>query len=215
MQACEAESSRIGGPMLCIGPDRESRRGSALTLLTQKRLLSPSSPIYPLLAKLRLFNLLVGDNDVTADKDPNHVIKRCQNLVLRLSRVLVDDFLITTALLRFYLKEAGLSSHHIDYLLNPTNQQDVPLCYTLLKEIWSLKDPKPTDKPGFIKARCALKLLGELFPHLVIPFIQITLSLHEQLGHLSAAAHLATYLYTVNNARNKAIQSLTVAAANL
>jgi hypothetical protein len=167
------------------------------------------------LAKLRLFNLFIGDNDVTADKDPKHVIKRCQNLVLRLSGVLVDDFLITTALLRFHLKEAGLSSHRIDYLLNPTYRQDVPLCYTLLKEIWSLKDSKPTDKPGFIKARCALKLLGELFPHLVIPFIQITLSLHEQLAHLSAAAHLATYLYTVNNAQNKAIQSLTVAAANL
>jgi hypothetical protein len=52
-------------------------------------------------------------------------------------------------------------------------------------------------------------LLGSLFRHIVIPYIQINLSLHEQLVHLSAAAHLATFLFTVNGARSKALQSLT------
>lgn len=94
-------------------------------------------------------------------------------------------------------------------ILNPNDRQNVPLCYSLLKEIWSLPDPKSTDKPSFIEARKALQILGKLFRLIVLPYIQINLSLHEQLVYLSAAAHLATFLYTVNDARNKAIQALT------
>ena len=52
-------------------------------------------------------------------------------------------------------------------------------------------------------------MLGALFRHLVLPFVQVSLSLHEQLVHLSAAAHLAMYLFTVNDARSKAMPSLT------
>ena len=52
-------------------------------------------------------------------------------------------------------------------------------------------------------------MLGSLFQHLVLPFMQVTLSLHDQLVHLSAAAHLALYLFTVHDARGKAMPSLT------
>ena len=70
------------------------------------------------------------------------------------------------------------------------------MCYTLLKEIWSLPLPVPTDKPSFVAARNVLIILGSLFRHLVLPYVQVTLSLHEQLTHLSAAAHLAAFLFT-------------------
>ena len=52
-------------------------------------------------------------------------------------------------------------------------------------------------------------MLGSLFRHLVLPYVQVTLSLHEQLAHLSAAAHLAAFLFTSNRARSKAMPSLT------
>ena len=122
---------------------------------------------------------------------------------------MVNGFHITPALLRLHLKANGVSVLRLNYLLNPSDRQNVPLCYTLLKEVWSLPDPATSDTPSFIAARKALQLLGSLFRHIVVPFIQINLSLHEQLSHLSAAAHLATFLYTVNNARNKALQTLT------
>ena len=154
-------------------------------------------------------NLLVGDNDLTADKDYKHVMKRLRNLLLRKMGATINGFHITPALLHFHLNANGVSSHRLNYLLNPSDHQNVPLCYTLLKEVWSLPDPTPSDTPSFIAARKVLQLLGSLFHHIVIPFIQINLSLHEQLSHLSAAAHLATFLYTVNNSWNKALQTLT------
>jgi len=199
----------IGPPLFCVASDGESRRGSALTILTHKRPLSHLSPIFPLLSNLRLMNLFVGDFDLTADKDYKHVMKRLRNLLLRKMGTLVDGVHITSALLRFHLKENNVSTHRLDYLLNPHDRQNVPLCYSLLKEVWSLPDPSPSDKPSFVAARRALQLLGTLFRHIVVPFIQINLSLHEQFSHLSAAAHLATFLYTVNGAKNKALQSLT------
>ena len=207
--ACEEEAATILCPMYCIASDGESRRGSALTGLMSSHSLDDQSELYSMVGKMRLMDLSVGKNDVTVDKDPKHIFKRCRNLMLRKSGVLVDGVHLTPALLRFHLKDAGLSQLRINYLLNPTDRQDVPLAYTLLKEIWSLRDPQETDKPGFIAARKGLKILGSLFRHLVLPFIQITLSLREQLVHLSAAAHLATFLFTSKGAQSKAIQSLT------
>ena len=209
IKVCKAQTSLIGCPLFCIASDRESHRGSALTLLTHKRLLDPESELYSHLGKLRLMNLLVGDDDITADKDPKHVMKRCRNFCIRKSGVMIHGFVVTPALLRFHLQENKVPSHRIDYLLNPTDRQDVLLCYTLMKEIWSLPPPMPSDKPSFAAAWNALQMLGSLFRHLTLPFVQVTLSLHEQLVHLSAAAHLATFLYTSHGAQTKAMPSLT------
>ncbi|KAI9431976.1 hypothetical protein H4582DRAFT_1821850 [Lactarius indigo] len=209
IEACNAESSVIGCPLFSIASDGESHRGSALTKLTHVRPLGPDSELHVLLGNLCLMNLLVGNNDITADKDPKHVMKRCRNFSIRKSGVMINGFVITPALLRFHLQANKMPPHRISYLLNPTDRQDVPLCYTFMKEIWTLPPPAPTDKPGFVAAREALLILGSLFRHLVLPFVQVSLTLHEQLVHLSAAAHLATYLFTVKGARNKAMPSLT------
>ena len=141
--------------------------------------------------------------------DPKHVMKHCQNFAIHKSGVMVNNFLITHALLWFHLQANKVPSHHINYLLNPTDRQDVPLCFTLMKEIWSLPPPATTDKPSFVAARNALHMLGSLFQRLTLPFIQVTLSLHEQLAHLSTATHLATFLFMTNEAWSKAMQVLT------
>jgi len=101
--------------MFCVASDGESRRGSALTQLTHKKLLDPLSELFPQVGNLRLMNLLVGENNITADKDPKHVIKRCRNFSIRKSGVTVNGFVITPALLRF----GGFTSrptrfHHIE-----------------------------------------------------------------------------------------------------
>ena len=52
-------------------------------------------------------------------------------------------------------------------------------------------------------------MLSSPFQHLVLPFVQVSLSLHDQLVHLSAAAHLSTFLFASHDARSKAMPSLT------
>jgi hypothetical protein len=209
IEACDNEAApNPGCSMYCIASDGESRRGSALAKLTENEM-DDQIDLYSMVGKMCLMPLLVGKNNITVDKDPKHIIKCCQNFMLHKAGILINGILLNPAFLRFHLKDSGVLPLCINYLLDLTDRQDVPLTYTLLKEIWSLHDPKPTDKPGFCAVRKAFKFLGSLFRHLVIPFIQVTLSLREQLAHLSATAHLATFLYTKDMARSKAIPPLT------
>ena len=91
-------------PIISIASDGESQRGLDLTQLTHKKLLDPSSALYAQVGKLQLMNFLVGKNDITADEDPKHVIKWCQNFSICKSGVMVNSFVITPGLLQFHLQ---------------------------------------------------------------------------------------------------------------
>jgi hypothetical protein len=196
VDACTSRAAMIpGSRLISLASDGESRRGAALAQLTQKHPLLPSSNIFPLLGTLKLFNTLVGEDDITSDKDYKHVFKRLRNLLLRDKGSMVNGTHITPSVLRWHLQADSIPAHKINYLLNPADKQDVTLVLTLLNAIWSLRPPRPTDRPVFATVREALLTLGSLFRHLVLPYVQVTMSLHQQLVNLSAASHLATFLY--------------------
>ncbi|KAG6848163.1 hypothetical protein H0H93_002810, partial [Arthromyces matolae] len=181
--------------VVSVASDGETRRGTALVILTFKRKLTENSSIYDLVSVLPLMNLLVGDDDITADKDWKHVIKRLRNLVLRVRGIVIDLIRITPAIIKTHLRENGCSADHIRSLFNPEDQQDVKLAFDLLKDIWTLPLASEAQAPGFINARNALRTLGKLFYHIIFPYICVDLTLSEQIEHLSAAAHLALVLY--------------------
>ena len=83
--ACCERKDVIGAELFCIASDGEARRGQSLVLLTQKHSLKDTSPLFPLLSNLTLLSKLVGDNDLTCDKDYKHVFKRMRSLLLRTS----------------------------------------------------------------------------------------------------------------------------------
>src|ERR1700761_4614449 len=123
---------------ICICSDGEARRGKAMIHLTFKNRLSPSSAIYDLLCDLEFMNFMVGDDDLTADKDYKHVFKCLRNWLLRLRGIVVLDLEISMAALRSQLHHGGLNQTHTNNLLHPNDRQNVNLAYTLLREIWRL-----------------------------------------------------------------------------
>ncbi|KAJ7085187.1 hypothetical protein B0H15DRAFT_988746 [Mycena belliarum] len=179
---------------ICIASDGEARRGGSLVRLTMNRDLHRDSPIYPLLAPLELMNLRVGEDDLTADKDYRHVLKTFRNLLMRRKGTKALGILITPAVIKRHLLLAGHSQEQVNSYLNPNDKQDVILGYSLLQGLWSLP-PAPANNPDFLHAREALQTVGQLGYHLLMPYIYIELSLHEQLVHLSTAAHLLLVLY--------------------
>ncbi|KAJ7512180.1 hypothetical protein B0H11DRAFT_1843949 [Mycena galericulata] len=180
--------------------DGEAKRGSAFVKEFMKYRLKDTSLIFPLLSPLLFMNLQVGPDDITPDKDYRHVIKTVRNLLMRKMGINLLGCLITPAVVKQHLRAAGLTKERIDSLLNPNDRQHVALGYQLLNELWSLRDPLPSDSPGFSRARRALQTFGKLGYYLVMPYICVTLSLREQLIHLSAAAHLLLILFTGNRA---------------
>ncbi|KAG8913026.1 hypothetical protein FRC02_005698 [Tulasnella sp. 418] len=176
-----------------------------MSTITLKRNLSPTSPIHNQLHHLNLFNTLCGDDDLTSDKDYKHMFKRYRNMLLREKGVVVFGTLITPALLRLHLKANNVAPHRIDSLLNPEDKQDVVLAFSLLKEVWSLPKPTSNNQPAFARCRRALNVLGRLFFNTLIPYIDVSLSISQQLQHLSAAAHLTLALYTHNSTATSAM----------
>ena len=117
--------------------------------------------------------------------------------------VLIQGFCITPAILRTHLESHGVPSHRLRSLLNPNDKQDVVLAYSLLKEIWSLPPPPDDCSPSFARAREALVVYGQFAQHLMMPYVCVDLDLDEQLIHLSAAAHMAFFLYRDSSARTQ------------
>lgn len=178
---------------ICLASDGESRRGEAFAILTFKRQLEPTSPIYALLADLPLMNLEVGDDDLTADKDYKHVFKRIRNLLLRVRGLRVHGIHFLVSVIQSHLLENGLSLSHVNSILKPDDKQDVKLAYDLLQEIWCLPLLSPTSttrSAGFQDTQEALWTLGILFRNVLFPYICIDFSLSEQLISLSTAAHM-------------------------
>ncbi|KAJ7501335.1 hypothetical protein B0H11DRAFT_2373455 [Mycena galericulata] len=199
-----AEKRRTHGNItyrtISYASDGEAKRGSAFVQEFMKYKLEDTSRIYPLFSPLLFMNFRVGPDDITADKDFRHVMKTVRNLLMRKIGINILGCLITPAVIKQHLRAIGLKKERIDSLLNPNDRQHVTLGYQLLKELWSFDDPLPSDGPGFAAARKALQTFGKLGFYLCMPYICVTLSLREQLTHLSTAAHLLLILFTTNRA---------------
>ncbi|KAI0258117.1 hypothetical protein BC834DRAFT_836446, partial [Gloeopeniophorella convolvens] len=206
INAVNSQKALTRARIVSLASDGEARRGKALVHLTFKSLLSPTSSIYLSLSTLSLMDLHVGDDDITADKDYKHVVfKRLRNVLLREKGSLVLGVWITPALLRRHLLDSGHTLAHVQSVLNPADKQDVELAYRLERDIWSLKSlaEDASKDAAYAQTRDTLCAFGSLCYHLIFPYICVDLSLSEQLGHLSSAAHLAMALYTFEDAKSR------------
>ncbi|KAF8324980.1 uncharacterized protein EI90DRAFT_3019288 [Cantharellus anzutake] len=170
--------------------------------------LSPTSCLFTYLGGLLLLNLKVGEDEITSDKDYKHVMKRLRHAHLRPSGVSIGGVQITPSVLRSHLEENGCSASQINNLLNITDKQDVTTMFNLMQLIWWLPPPLATANPIFHKACIALNQHSKLLRYLILPYIDVNMSLHDQLKYLSAAAHLAYVFFTQNNTRSAYLPSL-------
>ncbi|KAJ7181372.1 hypothetical protein C8R43DRAFT_1101284 [Mycena crocata] len=195
LQALASKKDVIHLRTICLASDGETRRGNAFMIKTWQKPLSSKSNIHLLLKDLKFMNFMVGEDDLTGDKDPKHVDKRLRNVIIRPRGIRVVGIDLKPAMIRTHLQSVGHTADHIRASFNPEDKQDVGLAFRLLKDIWSLPPCAPGTSPGISAARDAQRILGKLLYHFVSPYICVDFSLSEQLEHLSAAAHLALALF--------------------
>ncbi|KAK7025613.1 hypothetical protein R3P38DRAFT_2778428 [Favolaschia claudopus] len=174
---------------VCFASDGEGRRGKALVMEFMNRELNPESPIHPLLSGLEFMNLLVGEDDITPDKDAKHVLKCLRNLTMRDAGIKTRGFSITLGLIKEHLRRDEFLDKTIRAFLNPRDRQD------------ELPDPPHDSRPSFSRGREALQIFGRLGYYLMMPYVNVDLDLSAQLTYLSAAAHLLMDLYAHDSAR--------------
>ncbi|KJA13394.1 hypothetical protein HYPSUDRAFT_151636, partial [Hypholoma sublateritium FD-334 SS-4] len=172
-----------------------SRRRRALISITMTSDVSPSSPLYAILGNIPLFNLQCGTDELTADFDWKHVLKRFRNTTLRQKGIAINEVAISTDTIKTHLISCGLSEETADILLAPNDKQDVVLMIRLLHALASLEPPTSNDSPLVHATRRSLVLLGRVYWNLLRAYLDTGISLNDQLVHLSTAAHLILAIY--------------------
>lgn len=121
----------------CVRPvskasDGATGRGAALVEVCCEKPLPSDSNIRPALEGCEFMDFLVGDDDITLDKDYKHVFKWLRNNVLRTKGFCVCGIWVTSSVVRQHLRDSGFSASHIHSVFTPDDKQDVGLAYNLL-----------------------------------------------------------------------------------
>ncbi|KAK7034836.1 hypothetical protein R3P38DRAFT_2518785 [Favolaschia claudopus] len=176
------------GPIMSISTDGDHKRRLALFILCMQMEILPDNPLYPFVCNLPGLNLRVGKGNITHDGDPKHIFKRNRSLLSSLEGVVVKNVCINRDLLLVWLERLpnhDWSETSIHNLLHPSDGQNVSEAIKLLLCIVEIAklDPKDFD-PSEAAEFEALCLLGEAYNALLQPFINVDLSLSEQIQSL-------------------------------
>lgn len=74
---------KIKGHLYCLSSDGDSRCHRATALLTLIHELNPCSELRKVLGELSFFNYLCGEDEITANIDTLHIMKRMWNTSIR------------------------------------------------------------------------------------------------------------------------------------
>jgi hypothetical protein len=195
-QALKEKASEIGGRLYSITSDGDSRHQKATAMLTLNSELTLESSLRANLGDLELFNYKCGKDEESADVEYKHVLKHHCNTLIQQKCMTLDGIVLTLQLLKSHLLQQGLKDERgVNALLLPKDKQDVKLMYDLLSSIATLPPTPLSSSPTEQKTRNVLCLLGCIYTYLLETYTNVNLSLHQQLVHLAAIAHLVMAFY--------------------
>ncbi|KAH7926994.1 hypothetical protein BV22DRAFT_1103933 [Leucogyrophana mollusca] len=183
------------GPIWSFGTDGDATRRSAGNAVFCKTPLAMTSKLYPTLSNLPGLNIFTGDNEVTLNFDYKHIFKRVCTLIRSQAGITLNNGQIIGAavLSRFLTWLPGHDDASVQRLLHPTDPQDVPRAIDCMKAIIKVSKialPDDTDVCT-LSDMAAIRQLGSLLEALLLPFIDTSMSLSQQIESLSTYAHLA------------------------
>ncbi|KAG2339231.1 hypothetical protein BDR05DRAFT_977793 [Suillus weaverae] len=201
------------GPVWSFATNGDATRRKAGHKMFVKFKLKHTSPLYSILSNLPGLNLYTCSQSITLDFDYKHIFKHnvvfigfCTLLCSTAGVYLNNGRCINSKMLKCYLSWLdGVDELKARKLLFPDDPQDDPRAVELMSAIIQLGTIDPTQPPftdvgsppdvNIIADFEAIKLLSHLLKNLLEPFINVELSLSEQVSHLSALAHMLFTLY--------------------
>ncbi|THU94060.1 hypothetical protein K435DRAFT_669146, partial [Dendrothele bispora CBS 962.96] len=190
------------GPIWTIASDGDPTRRVALYIYCMHKKLDQNDSLYCYLGTLLGLNLYTGDNNITMDFDYKHLFKRICTLLCSNEGMYIDTTKIDKNLLsRWFerIEDHDWSDQTIYALLNPADAQNVPRAIKLIQVIIKLRQIETFDfTPAEERIHSSLCILAEMLEALLMPFIEITLTLSDQLEYLSKFAHISCALYLIH-----------------
>ncbi|KAI0072081.1 hypothetical protein K474DRAFT_1686804 [Panus rudis PR-1116 ss-1] len=198
LNAWKSVGANLFGPVWSFASDGDAGRRSMVYDMFMKYTVGPMHRLYQYLGGLPGLNLCTGEDDITADFDWKHEIKRIGRVFLTLDGFMIGDTLINFHTLRRYL----LKSHtleKVDRLLNPEDSQDVPRAIELIEAVAGVRDLSDSvdsiQDPSMLKEIAYIGVVGEMFLSFMDAFISVESSLTDQLISLSKFAHACFALF--------------------
>ena len=186
------------GEVASLSPDGESsfRKLRNLICLTQD--LDPSSALGQVLCKLAGLNCRTGRNGIIGTCDPKHIVKRFATMFRSPVGIQVGDVNITRYDTHQALQEL-MDPKAAASLLNPADKQNVPKAVNLIQSLHKVSTKKPKHPTPSVHSRIkAVGFVAKVLSFFLFPFIDVTMSLSEQIKSLSTYAHLVTALYRIH-----------------
>ncbi|KAH9937097.1 uncharacterized protein B0H18DRAFT_925397 [Fomitopsis serialis] len=190
------------GPLWTFASDGDAGRRAMVYSMLMAKKIDLSHPLYKIVGHLPGLNLNVGDDDITADFDWKHEIKRLGRLMRTQDGIVIGDTIVNCHTMTRHLSRIPqLSAVAVDRLMNPSDSQDVPRAIDLLRAISSLSAlPLDDYTPTELQEHRAITIVGEMLSAFVDAFISPEWSLTQQVVSLSKYAHMIFALYRQHQA---------------
>ncbi|KAG1852547.1 hypothetical protein F4604DRAFT_1933696 [Suillus subluteus] len=192
------------GPVWSFATDSDATRHAAGHRLFLKKPLSLDSPLYATLTDMPGLNTFTGDNEVTLDFDFKHIFKCICTLIRSPAGITLNNGRIinTMMLSRYLLWLPAYDEASVSKVLHPDNPQDVPRAIELMQAIIAFSKLNHTSIDDSFSTNIdihadlmAIKLLSHLLESILFPFIDVDLSLTEQVQYLSCYSHLSFTMF--------------------
>ncbi|KAJ3714758.1 hypothetical protein C8R42DRAFT_591007, partial [Lentinula raphanica] len=187
----------LHGPIWSLASDGDSTFRLAKHLLCMTTNLNLTSDLGRILCNLPGLNLCTSQTGITGTCDPKHIFKRFATLLRSPKGVMVfRDYLTPDKVIKQLCSLEGVTLEKAQGLLDPSDKQNVPKAVSLIQHLLQLKNQNTEFiMPSEVQHRNSLIFLAEVLGYFLQPFIDIDMSLSEQLKSLSTFAHLAAAMY--------------------
>jgi len=188
---------KVHGPIRTVASDGESSFQTARFLLCMKSPLDPQSSMGKILYNLPGMNYYTGDYGILGTCDPKHVIKQFATLIRSPLGVFIYNTSITPHNIVENLACMDLGTETVDQLMNPADKQNVPKAVKLIQTLGKIKENASFTPAA--QLRCSrIRFLSDVFVYFLLPFVDVTMSLSQQIRSLSTYAHLTCAMYVKN-----------------
>jgi hypothetical protein len=180
------------GPIVTYASDGDGvSRAARHQMCTEASLDEVDPELNAVLSRLIGLNTMVSKDGATHSCDFKHLWKRWCTGLRSPDGIIVFGTLIRARDFEEALTELGFSEDEAKQLFDWKDKQNVPKATLLLQSLKKL-EPLPTDADRRLQnKRTAICFLAEMLSYFLMPFIDSSMSLSDQIESLSTYAHLA------------------------
>ena len=190
--------SKTGFAPLSYNTDGDSLRRQVLHAL-MSHVVSPTSELGILMRLLPLMDLLVGEDDETANYDGKHLAKRLWTSII--TNLKINGVPINKADLKVILElSTCIDARDVLSIICPKDKQNVPMATSCLLRMVDVVSEKIGEIPyKLYSIRHHLRLLANVYEGILALYAYVHLSLSQQVRMVSRASYSLLTLYRCEN----------------